>query len=388
MSRPKKPVLTLGPITLRALAGSPGAWRWRAEWYPPGADGRMSTRSLARQRGERIGRDVAVERAAELLAAGVHLGRPAAPAPPDQRRVETVLDLLECWLGVQRERVGADIRKSTFQNYRMHVKAASGLPFVKLQLGELDSSHLLRLLRQLRARYADQTTNGILTTLRAAVVWGQSEGAVGKLTWPQWRPERPKQHMPSVSDVLETLRALEEMQPVRKRKSKRQAAILAVEIMLQTGARPGECAKAQRCDFDLDRGTWSIRGGEGSKTGAREVPMQPALLNRILARPPGLVFPPLRLHGAATFCWNRWIKIGATAADVPVWTCKGLRHLAVTRMLIGGVDVKTAASITGHSPMVLLKTYAHVLDSSRQRASELLAVPRGDVLPFPRRGTS
>ncbi len=388
MPRPaKKPCVTLGPITLRALSGEPGAWRWRAEWYPPGQEGRMATRTLSRRRGERFDEDEAVTRAAELLAEGVHLGVDAKQSADtaQHRRVETVLDLMEAWLGAQRDRIGAGIRQSTFRGYRAQVLVLRSEPIADVRLSEVTTTHLVRLLGNLRARYGDQTVAKTMTTTKTAFHWGAKAGAIAKVPpWPLWRPDRPEQRMPSVQDVMATVEALVAMGPDQTPRGKRTQTLLAIRLMFETGARPGECVAAHRCDFDDHQGTWRIRSGEGSKTGTRMVPIQPQLMAKIRALGEGPVFPPLRTADSAAATWNRWITRGASQAGVRRWTCKGLRHLAVTRMLTAGVDVKTAASITGHSAVVLLRTYAHVLDASRRRAAEVLAtVPRGAVVPFP-----
>jgi integrase len=41
-----------------------------------------------------------------------------------------------------------------------------------------------------------------------------------------------------------------------------------------------------------------------------------------------------------------------------------LRHTAAARLLTAGVPVKEAAEALGHTPAMLLTTYAHVLDRS------------------------
>ena len=387
----KRPVIRLGPITIRAMAGQPGAWRWRAEWYPPGEAGRMQTRSLARKRGERFNQDEAIARAAELLSDGVHL-KPT-DRPGGTRTVTTVRDLLEAWLGFQRSRVGASIRESTWRNYRHHAARISKEPIADIRLEHLTETHLVHLLRGLRARLADQTVAIVMTTMSAACKWATAQSALPPLTMPRWEVERPMQHMPSVSDVSATVRSLKAMGPDRLRCSKREQTILAIELLFQTGARPGEAAQTRFAHLDPKRGIWRIFPGEGVKTGGRDVPIQPALMSRLLSapeNPEGLVFPPLRTPTIAAKSWNAWIRRGAGAAEVPKWTCKGLRHLAVTRMLTSGIDVKTASSITGHSPTVLLRTYAHALDDARQRASKVLAASLGgaDVIPFPKRESS
>ena len=50
----------------------------------------------------------------------------------------------------------------------------------------------------------------------------------------------------------------------------------------------------------------------------------------------------------------------------------GLRHTCAIGMLSSGVDVKTAASRLGHSPRVLLATYAHHVKSTDEAAAQRL----------------
>ena len=63
-----------------------------------------------------------------------------------------------------------------------------------------------------------------------------------------------------------------------------------------------------------------------------------------------------------TFCGERGFKI----------SFHGLRHSCAIGMLSSGVDVKTAASRLGHSPRVLLATYAHHVKSADEAAAERL----------------
>lgn len=62
------------------------------------------------------------------------------------------------------------------------------------------------------------------------------------------------------------------------------------------------------------------------------------------------------------------LRRACKAASVPVFTPHGLRRLVVDRMARGGVDVATAASLTGHSVEVMLRYYRQVSDEDRRRA--------------------
>ena len=195
--------------------------------------------------------------------------------------------------------------------------------------------------------------------------------------------------MPSVIDVLSTLEAMKGKDSRTYIDALRlQQAILAIEWMFYTGARPSEVALARLRDIDWKRATWTVRDCEGAKTGSREVPLHEGLVRSVREYVASLsedttetLWPPLIDRESLTRIWGGHARRGALAAGVELWNQKGLRHLAVTRMLSSGIDVATAASITGHSPVVLLKTYAHVLNDRRKAAVDVLAPPTGQVIP-------
>lgn len=386
----KRPVIKLGPITLRALAGEPGAWRWRAEWYLSGQNGKMVTRALARQRGERLDTQQAITRAAELMAEGTHLA-PGEQEPSEQRTVDTVQDLLELWLGAQRGRVGGEIRQSTWDAYKVACQRLVAVEsFAGLPLEAIERQHVSRLLSRLRASHADQTVAVTHRVLIAALKWGAAEGICRPLPKVRWRASRPAPRMPTLDEVAATVDALETLsRGVRCRE-----AATAIHIMLATGARPGELAAAEVDHFNLDSATWRIPS-DGSKTGARSVPLNADCLEvlraQIAGRSSGLLWTPTvwsRETSAVRIdrSWTKWIRKACAAASVELWTPKALRHLAVTRMLAAGIDVATAASITGHSPEVLLRSYAHVMEHRRRAAVLALAQPQERVIPFPQPG--
>lgn len=53
-----------------------------------------------------------------------------------------------------------------------------------------------------------------------------------------------------------------------------------------------------------------------------------------------------------------------------------LRHALVSQLIAKGYDAVTISAITGHSPGVLLKTYAHAFDKRKQEAIEALGADR------------
>ena len=82
------------------------------------------------------------------------------------------------------------------------------------------------------------------------------------------------------------------------------------------------------------------------------------------------------------------LRAACARAGVPRFTPYGLRRSAVDAMARAGVDVATAAAITGHSPEVMLRLYRTVTADDRRRAIAMaglgsLAPPK--VIPFKQR---
>jgi integrase len=55
-------------------------------------------------------------------------------------------------------------------------------------------------------------------------------------------------------------------------------------------------------------------------------------------------------------------------AGLPAATFHQLRHTYASTLLSGGVQVAAAADYLGHSPAVLLRTYAHLMPADHDRA--------------------
>jgi integrase len=71
-------------------------------------------------------------------------------------------------------------------------------------------------------------------------------------------------------------------------------------------------------------------------------------------------------------------------ADVPRLSSHGLRHTAATHMVRHASDIgeiRAAADILGHSPDMLMKTYAHVLPESVRTVTDKIA-KRGSTRPL------
>ena len=65
--------------------------------------------------------------------------------------------------------------------------------------------------------------------------------------------------------------------------------------------------------------------------------------------------------------YDRALALAVDKAGVPRLTSHGLRHTAATHMVAGATDIgqlRAIADILGHSPDMLMKTYAHAMPTS------------------------
>lgn len=363
---PSRPVVDLGPLRLRAIAGDGPAYRWRVEWYPEGEGGRMSTRSLARVRGERIPQGEAVQRAALLLAEGLHLQVGGPPAAPP---VATLGDLLECWAGAQEQR--RDLRPATLVHYVDNARCAAAI--VGAILLDRVGARTLEELRD-RSGRGPRATAQVLTIVRMAWRWGHGVGLVDAPQLPPVRLTVPacERRTPEPHEVAPVIELVEQRSP---------RSGLALRLAWALGARVGEIGALTSADFDLGTppGWITLRG----KTGPRRVPLPRAARAAIEAAEPwdGELARPRRVH--------HHLRAACLACEVPPFSVHGLRRLAVDQLARSGVDIATAAALLGHSPAVMLEHYRRV------QASDLVAAvgrvhlgeaPAGQVLPLrPRR---
>jgi integrase len=324
----------------------------------------MSTRALARTRGERIPQGEAVRRAAQLLAEGLHLevgaGREEAPA------VRTLRDLLECWAGAQGER--RDLRPATLAHY-VYAASVAARVVGDVQLDRVSG----RTLEELRDRTgtSPRATVQVLGAVRMAWRWGHGVGLVEAERLPAVRVR--------VAPTERRTPAPHEVQAVVDHLRGRPA--LALRLAWSLGARVGEIAALTWADVDLAQppGWVTLRG----KTGTRRVP---------LPRPARAA---LEAHGA----WAGPLGVPRRLCDhlrraclrlgQEPWTIHGLRRLAVDQLARGGVDIATAAALLGHSPAVMLGHYRRVQAADLEAAVarvQLGEAPGGQVVALrPRR---
>ncbi|MFH1466503.1 MAG: tyrosine-type recombinase/integrase [Pseudomonadota bacterium] len=346
-ARPK--AIEVGPVR----ASTTDRWRDREgaiEWY-----------WRARRKAERVDfwvgwgtRDAVERRLAGFVVGGI-------PMPVRQgalRQVNTLGDLLDHWAEQQTER--PDLSPHTIDHYRKCAR------HIVAWLREVDTRRMDRLTveryrdNRLREGASRRLVLQELRILGMAWRWGQECALV---------PDRALPRVPlSIEGFVINHRTPTPAEALTVLGHLQGDARIAVHLLAVTGARISEICNLRSCDIDPKTGELALDG----KTGLRTFPL-PAEVSAALVKRAGVGMEPLLDLGKRDRDQNVRSKLARACkvAGVPPFTPHGLRRMVVDRMARAGVDVATAASLTGHSPEVMLRHYRQVSADDRRRAVAL-----------------
>lgn len=305
-----------------------------------------------------------------VLADRVTRGLPAPASRIAQGPVSTIGELVDRWYARQQER--ADLAERTVKHYD---KAARHL------VAWVREVQVHRLDRDTVERYRDHrlregaSARLIVQELRVwsmAWKWGHEAAMVPARAFPTV-PVKVEgyvlnHHTPDPAEVRKVLDACTG------------ETRLAIELLAITGARVSEVAHLRRCDIEVDGKRVHLR--LTGKTGTRRFPLPEPIAETMRLRAgdedmsafPGFGEPKDQsLRSRLARACRR--------AKVRAFTPHGLRRMVVDRMLRAGVDPATAASLTGHSVVVMLRFYRQVTEADREAA-----VAKATLAAFPTRG--
>lgn len=238
------------------------------------------------------------------------------------------------------------------------------------------------------------------STIRAMFAAAVAHGFLTEQPWPSAKrgKKRNKEKVQNKVIRVEDLPPIPEAAEALDRVISHQPASLGyraiIACMLYAGLRPGE-ARALRIENitfpekegesgsifveDATKSSTKLYTGDDDeigppKTVEHDVTMVPPLAKLLKEyigeRKSGLLYSTRNgspaTHGNLYRAWKR-------ATPDKNWTLYDLRHTCATHWLGLGIDIKIIADWLGHSPEVLLGTYAGVIKGSRERAAELAA---------------
>jgi integrase len=178
---------------------------------------------------------------------------------------------------------------------------------------------------------------------------------------------------------------------VERDRSEDPSAVLAIRLLLLTGARRDEILNLRWRDVDLDTGTLNL---PDSKTGKKSIPLGPAAVE-VLAAAPRLegspyVIPGRRLAGRFVGLQRPWARIRERAGLEGV-RLHDIRHSFASVGVAANLGLPVLGAILGHRHPATTARYAHLDDDPRRAAAALISnqiaadlngQPAGEVIPF------
>ena len=282
---------------------------------------------------------------------------PAAPAPEP-----TVADLAERYMRVH---VEVDCRPKTVETFgrvvRLHIVPELG----HLALCDVERSHVSALHYKMRDKpyQANQTVSVLGKMFRLAEAWGMTAPRRNPCRSVRHYKEHRRERFLSAAEYRRLGRVLDEAEADG---SVFPSAVPAIRLLLLTGCRKNEIVTLRWDDIDRTAGELRLRD---SKTGARRVPLTPAV-EWVLA-------------GIARIEDNPWVITGQNPGEHlknldAIWLrlrkrteLDGVRihdgrHSFASRALALGEGLSTIAELLGHRKVTTTARYAHLARDSER----------------------
>jgi integrase len=343
--------------------------RWRVKWH---VDGRALYESFATKK--------EAEHAARKIEGRTLLDGKA----PDAIDPNT-MTLARWW---DRWEPGRPWRPGTRQSQGIHWRKYIKPVFGNVALDHITTADVRRFHRVLESRgLAPTTISGIHRTLSMVLTGAVEDGLIARNPASAARLRRPAKHPPVALDsetVARLLDAIDETSP---------DLAMYARLVAATGLRRAEAAGLTWDRVDLDAGMLTVdrqldyyspttTAWSPTKTAnARHVVLTDTTVAQLRAHRAaqpvtqitgdGLVFA--QSDGSPwprTALVHAWRRAAAALEDAGTPLPEGargwhvLRHSLASRLVERGVPVAEAAEMLGHSPEMLMRTYAHVTDRS------------------------
>ena len=153
--------------------------------------------------------------------------------------------------------------------------------------------------------------------------------------------------------------------------------LAAIDIAIHTGMRQSEEFGMMWCDVDLGRKQITLPKTKNGKP--RHIP-----LNAVALAAFEILFSKRQAKEQAVFPSNRggdhvkgargWFKDAAARAGLLDFTWHDLRHTFASRLVMGGVDLRTVGELMGHSTAQMTMRYAHLAPEHKASAVDALLV--------------
>ena len=332
-----------------AQARTPGGLPKRA---PIGRYVEMSTEDARRKAAEIIDR----------------IRRGEDPVPPPPVAEPTVADLAERYMTAH---VKVNCRPGTVETFGRLVDLYILPELGDLKLSEVDRSHVSTLHHKYRGKptQANQAVGVFSKMFKLAVAWGMTPSRPNPCRSVRRYRERGRERFLTPEEYARLGRVLFEAEAEGRLVA---SGVAAIRLLLLTGCRRNEIVTLRWDDLDRTAGELRLRD---SKTGARRVPLTPAV-ERVLARIPRVEGNPWVITGEKPGSHLKgidglWPRLRARAGldDVRLHDC---RHSFASQALALGEGLPLIARLLGHKTVMTTARYAHLArDTEKASAAKV-----------------
>jgi integrase len=266
------------------------------------------------------------------------------------------------------------LRPSTAGDYRRYLDQAILPRFGIRGIGSISPQDLLEVIEELEKKgKSSSTIANTLKPLRATLEFAVFKGLIAVNPFAQiprgYRPSSNTKREHREWTTAEVDRLIEAARKLDGRPEARRSYALAIELMLRTGLRLGECLGLRFGDIDFEQGVINIRHSWGkdntlgpvkTTSSERRVPVTPGLLKQLAARsleldadPETFVFATKKGENPPTqtnFRRRGWApavkKAGLT--DGPKVTPHDARHAFASQLADLSLTSSDLAAILGH----------------------------------------
>ena len=302
-------------------------------------------------------------------------GEDAVPSKPAAE--PTVADLARRYMEAH---VEVNCRPNTIEVFGRIVRLYIVPELGALRVSEVDRSHVSALHYKMRDKpyQANQTRDVLAKMFRLAEAWG--------MTPPRRNPcrsvRRYKEHRRERFLTAEEYRRLGAvLEEAEADGSVMPSAVAAIRLLVLTGCRKNEIVTLRWDDIDRTAGELRLRD---SKTGARRVPLTPAVeavlagIARIEGNP--WVITGRKPGGHLSNLDEAWMRLRVRAGldDVRIHDC---RHSFASRALAGGEGLPMIGKLLGHRKVTTTARYAHLArDTEKASAVKVGGSIGADIL--------
>ncbi len=296
--------------------------------------------------------------------------------PDPQSRDATVASIVEAYLDFAKPNLS---ERTRYERTAILQSFCEAHGFRKIR--ECLPFHLTKWLRSQTTWKSDWTIHGAINAIQRPFNWAVQQGLIPKnpfkgITHPPGEPRRPL----TPAEFQALLRATSGR--VTKRRPSPGARFRQFLIFLwYSGMRPGEVSDLTWNDIDWQSASVVLRKHKTIRTQRhprpRIVPLHPVLIKLLLSikkrnQPSEYIFQTDR--------GSKWMRStldqrvrrdrarGGIPADAKLY---GIRHNFGTRAIVNGVDIKTLATLLGHTSTRMTEHYLHLAGQREHLAASM-----------------